>query len=353
MASKIALALLLLASCVSSKVGNLSSAAGGSAAGGSKPPRWLLALEEVYPSSAYIAAIGEGYYLDSAQKLAAANVAAVFRANIKENSSTSLQYSSSGSGAAEIVSRQSIQQQTVAREIDQTLLGLSYSEPFTFPDGRILTVAYLDRNRSASIYRNKIASSNDKIKGLLKLATGNDQSLLSKYAILQSASQQAAANQLLMEQLAVINPQQQKFVKLDYQVAEIRNNLQQIAQQLNYAISLTTNAPELSTIEQFISAGLQQSGLIRNENGDAAIQVVANLEITPYERDNGYQNIIWQLNLKLIDEQGKQVLDYSDQGRESGQDMQMAQLSLLKVLANRVERQLQQRFNNFIANVLQ
>jgi hypothetical protein len=261
------------------------------------PPKWLSKLEDVYPEKDYLAVVGEGDTRRDAEGDAAGALARIFGSNIKVESEAIVRYKElekDTGGSYEL-------EKEATKEVDilaaQMLYNLQYSDPYTDTDGRVKVVGYLDRKKTAQIYKAKIDKNSDSIITFRDNAIKNER-LITKYAFIDAAIIFAKNNEMLLEQLTIINPTMRKIVELPYKLDDLNTLYSKIAEQMVFEIMIVNDMQD--KIANLVAGLLSGKGF--SVKGGGQLKISGDVKLEPLKLNNKFENLRWYLNLQMKDE---------------------------------------------------
>jgi hypothetical protein len=278
----------------------------------SSPPRWLTKLEDVYPEKDYLAVVGEGDTRRNAESDAAGALARIFGSNIKVETEAIVRYrelEKESGGSYEL-------EKEATKEVDilasQMLYNLQYSDPYTDKEGRVQVVGYLDRKKTAQIYKEKI-DKNSKSVITFRDNSLKSERLITKYAFIDAAIIFAKNNELLLDQLTIIYETMRKIIELPYKLDDLNTLYSQIAEKMVFEITIVNDMQD--KIANLVAGLLSSKGFSVRKDGQ--LKVSGDVKLEPIKLNNKYENIKWYLNLQMKDESGKIIVSYNKNQRES------------------------------------
>jgi len=276
-------------------------------------PKWMARLNDVYPEADYLAVVGEGDTRRDAESDATGALVRIFGSNIKVESEAVVRYhemEKDSGGSYELEKSASKQVDVLAQH---KLYNMQYSDPYIDNEGRVHVVGYLDRKKTAKIYKDKIDKNSESIAAFQRNAVKSER-LITKFAFIDAAVIFAKNNELLLDQLNIIYSPVRKLVSLPYKLDELNTLYSQIAEKMVFDITITNDME--GKIGNLVAGLLSEKGFSVRKGG--VLKVTGDVKLEPLKLKNKYKNIRWYLNLQMKDESGKAIVSYNKNQRESG-----------------------------------
>ncbi|WGK69004.1 LPP20 family lipoprotein [Candidatus Haliotispira prima] len=323
-----------------------ASAPGTPSGGGA--PAWYTDVNQTYPNQAYLAVRGRGRNERQAKRDAAGELAALFTAKIKFDSTATFRYSESGENSR---TSRSVDQSVRIRS-DQEISGMEYSEPFR-GGGSVYIVAYLDRKKAGKLYSERIEDRRDEIAELRrraqKLSAGDSstKNLLEGFILYDYSVDQALRNRMLLEQLQIINKSMHERIvgKIDYNSVQLAEERNKFAGRLSFAVNYSGDE-DLTFLGENIADQMTKLGFSRSRDEATALVLDIELVLTDVETNNRYKNLAWDLQLSFTQNENadgsgpqKTLLEFSRSGRESGVSISRTVTTLKRLLNERIEKE--------------
>lgn len=281
---------------------------------GESKPKWIENLNMFYHESDYLAAVGVGKSLSEAQIKAASTIASMIKVKIKSDLDLTAIYN-------ELRQNDVVKKVESSKIVDkskqianQELIGLKFDKNYTDKEGFVYTIAYIDRDESAGIYKELIQKDSDLIVKMVESAKA-ETFPLKKYAFLTFASAAADNAARLREQLLVINKSAYQTLKLPYNPADIVSQRQLAAKETAFKLEWRNGAADEKINDLLINV-INKNGFSVAQSGGAAIKIDFSFERA--DLNNKYKNIRWRLALKLLSSEGDVVGSLDEGGRASG-----------------------------------
>ena len=134
-----------------------------------KKPEWLENPEKVYSPQMYLTAIGEGDTRKDAKSMAAANLAKIFKMEVKASENTLQRYEELTKDNKTKNEDFTQIEKNVNIQSNQVLMNVKYADTYTDNLGRVYALAYINRLKTAQIYEQKINNNAAKIDYFLEL----------------------------------------------------------------------------------------------------------------------------------------------------------------------------------------
>lgn len=296
-------------------------------------PEWLKNPKSVYPENRYLSALGEGDSRQQAENMAAANLSRIFRSDIRADETINQRYRELTTGDEFEYEDETNVNKKVNISSQQTLFNLQFGESWTDNLGRVHTIAYLDRMRTADIYEQKITKNSERIIHFLdEERTASDP--IKKYAALNAASVVADINEVLIGQLNIIFPSGIDMLEMNYDQNNIRQKMKDAAQQIGFKIQISNdNENKISNLLEEMVNNLGFS--IKTE---AIILLEGQIEIsdTDLKRDNiKFVRYDLKMNAVVNDEI---IVTMNEKGREGHVSLSEARARAIRTLKKKIEK---------------
>jgi hypothetical protein len=292
-------------------------------------PKWVNNPKVIYPEARYLVAVGEGDTRRAAENAAAANLARIFEAHIESDERLIDQTRETDKSLERITD--------FTTDINilsaQTLYNIQHAEAWKDSTGRYHAVAYLERNETARIYRDKISEQSATIQFLLA-QTGQTDDLLKKYATLRAVARHTAENQILLRQLKVIHPPSMLNSAPNYSENTIRKALADTAKQIRVHIDIAGDRNQRITacIEDLIT----RYGFIISR--PAVLNINGRIEINDTgERKANLAFVRYELNVQIKDAAGNMLVSLSEKGREGHLSLPDARIRAFRTLEHAIK----------------
>ncbi|HOW52958.1 MAG TPA: LPP20 family lipoprotein [bacterium] len=278
-----------------------------------KKEAWADDPRKLYPESRFLAAVGSGDTLAAAQQRAAAALAAMIKVTVKGDLELTTRYDELKKGGVVTASTEKTAMTDSTRQTtDQELIGLSYGETCTDDMGKTYAIAYLDRAKSAAVYKELVDADSAVVTRFLKSADAGKEPL-KRYAFLSAAAATAANSARLMGQLLVINKSAYQSAALPYRADEVRTQYRAAAEAMPFAV-VWKGAPD-EKITGIVTEALTAAGYAVGQKG--AVTIGASLLFEKVELNNKYYNLKWDITLTVAGADGVAIATVKESARSS------------------------------------
>ena len=314
-------------------------------------PSVFLNPNEAYNNTLYLVAVGSGDSLEQARQSALSTLLQQIEVNIDANFETNESYREQSDSTD--ITTQIFDSSKSSSE--GTLIAVEYGESHQDNVGRLYAIAYINRQKVANIYRDRIEKNSKEIEQTLQRATKKE--TLEKYAQYLKALDIAKKNQTLIQQLEVISPtsastsQQQ-----DTSISTIRELLRSTAQSLQFSINAS-----ITNTEETISTDLNNklSLAVYELLNSLQFQVVTNrakyqasTSVQWNEEVNDYPTIFWNINFQISEALNENnvvtIISKNQRGRSKGINVEAAR----RLAINDISVVLNKTFIEYIKNQL-
>ncbi len=304
---------------------------------GSKP-EWLKNPKAVYPEQMYLTAIGEGDSRSDAENMAAGNLSRIFESNIKAEETVNQRYMELTKNNKTELEEQTDVTKSVNIQSKQTLLNIQFGESYTDDVGRISTIAYLNRMKTAEIYENKINKNAGRIDYFVGISKKSDDPIL-KYAALSAASAVSLHNELLLTQLTIIFPSAIDMLEINYHHDQIIKDTKAAAANVSCKIAIQND--DENKIKIMLEELINDLGFVLSEDNVLRIDGNILLEKTDMKRDLEF--IRYELQINVTDNKNKVIVSMSEKGREGHVSATEAKARAIRTLSKQINKQLKRK----------
>ena len=329
---KIILPILLL-----SLVGCKSLSGGGT-------PEWVQNPKIVYPENLYLVAVGAGDTRRAAENSAAANLSRIFEAHIQSDerlldqtreTNTTLDRTTDFTSDINILS-------------SQTLYNIQHAEAWKDDVGRYHAVAYLERRKTAAIYRDKVSEQTTRVNFLLASPKQTDEPL-KKYATLRTAYRHAKQADSLLRQLKVIHPPSVPDSTPSYSMNKLRKSLADAAKKITVQIHVAGDDEDrmTHTLQEFIT----RYGFMIGKPAVLDIDGHVSVKDTG-EREQNLVFVRYELSLQIKDAEGNILVSVGDKGREAHKSVEQARIRSFRTLDNAIKAGGAQRLDAYFDSLI-
>nr|MDA3812713.1 hypothetical protein [Candidatus Cloacimonadota bacterium] len=220
----------------------------------------------------------------------------------------------------------------------QTLFNIQFGESYTDDVGRISTIAYLNRMKTAEIYENKINKNAGRIYYFTGISEKNNDPIL-KYAALSAASAISSQNELLLTQLSIIFPSAIDMLEINYNHDQIVKNSNAAAANVSCKIAIQNDEEKKITI--MLEELINDLGFVLSEDNVLRIDGNILLEKTDLRRDLEF--IRFELQINVTDNKNNVIVSMSEKGREGHVSAQEAKARAIRTLSKKINKQLKKK----------
>lgn len=270
----------------------------------------LSSLEEAYPESRYLYAIGHGDNLREAEKNAIGKLSNIFQSKVNVNQSLSENYTEFSNDDNSTIEYKSKLNKRINLSSNQELINVKTGKHYTDENGTVYVVAYINRLETSFIYEEKIQNNDNTIQSLVNNAKQSDRKII-KYASLNKATKLIDENLNLLKQLSVISPSP---VSYDEELSKYNSIQREKGEVANSIVFNFTNKD--NELTNTLADELTSEGFRIGNNVDYKIYS----EIRYEKVDLGRSEIFftWESNIKLTDRNGDTIFSFRQSGREGG-----------------------------------
>jgi len=326
--------ILFLASCVSTP-------------SPSNKPGWVDNKYSKYPENEFMVEIGQGSSLKDAKRNAAASLAQIFKTSIKVETIIQTRYKELSSGGSVQSSEETNFDQDITQLADQELINVNFGESWTNDLGQVHVLAYIDRQVTANIYKERINENNSTVNNFIN-RSGEQNSIIRKYAYYDAAYVVASANQMLIEQMAIINLPVSKTIRKSYDLNSIRDKRKESAFSMSFHIDIEND--EEGKITSVLTDELTSFGFSVNPAG--SLSVTGSISFEDVKLDNDLSNMKYYLTVYIEDENGIPAVAIEDNDRISAVSessvKSLTYREIEKVIKKDLIGQLIQYFDSFV-----
>lgn len=309
-------------------------------------PAWVDSTDSVYPKNQYVAAVGTGNDLPSAQKNALANLISIFGQSIQVDQSISSLYQDAVKNGVITNWTQSntVQDNITTASSLNTLVGAENKESWDDSRGTVYSIAVMEKAKTAQIYSDMIKANLGIINNLTSM-TPAEQNTLEGYSRYQFAATMADINvsyENILKFIGAVPPagvQRGDVYRL--QAVEITKSI---------PIAVTVQGDRQARIQAAFTKALTELGF-RSGGTNSRYKVDAQLSLTEVQVQNSpYKWSRYVLNSNLVDTVPSPVVlvPYNINGREGHQTLSEAENRAV----TSAERQIGDDFKGLIQDYL-
>lgn len=276
-----------------------------------KKAAWIDNPHKLYPESKYLVSVGSGDTLESAKSRAVASIASMIKVNIKGDLdvTTTFNQLKKNEKIVKTTEKNTIRDNT-KQKTDEELMGISYGETYTDKNGLVYAVAYLDRQKAGTLYKEKVGNYSKFISNMIANAQ-KEKSVIEKYAFLSSAVAVAVNSEKLQEQLLVINKNAYHRIDLPYRMDQLKVSYHNASKEMPF--KLLWNSEEDSKIKDFLTEIITNAGFVVGSNEKIIVKISHTSE--KVELKNKYYNLKWKLSLNIMDTSGNTIASIDKSAR--------------------------------------
>jgi LPP20 lipoprotein len=275
-------------------------------------PGWVDNKYSKYAESQFMVEIGQGSSLRDAKRNAAAALAQIFKTSIKVETTIQTRYKELSSGGSVEASEETNFDQDITQLADQELVNVNFGESWTNELGQVHVLAYIDRQVTANIYRERINGNSSTVSNFIS-RSGEQSSIIRKYAYYDAAYVVAQTNQMLIEQLEIINLPISKTIRKPYDLNDIRDNRKETAFAMAFRINIEND--EEGKITSVLTDELTSFGFSIDSAG--GLSVTGSILFEEVKLDNDMSNMKYYLTVNIEDENGVPAVALEDNDRIS------------------------------------
>jgi hypothetical protein len=308
-------------------------------------PAWMTELETTFPDARFMAAVGSGDTRREAEADASGALAARFRVEIKLDSQAVQRYSDLVAQDQSYSATERSVVQKVSTSANEQFINLAYSDPWTDPKGQVHIVAFLDRDKSASLYRGIIAK-DARLVASLRQRAALSPGKLAAFALLDSAVAVSRNSERLLAQLQLIRPAATAEASALIDTAALARQRDEAVQGLGYRMDIEGDSD--GKVAAMVKKSL--AGFSLGARDDGQLSVRGRVSIEP-EANPKYQTLRWSLTLSLVDETGTSIASFLKESKENGLSDSAARAYVYREMEKRVQADFTQAVNAYLGRV--
>lgn len=290
--------------------GTTRSAAGDGTAG---EPVWVSSPEAEYPEAEYMSAVGVGDTLNEAKSQAASAISQQFQVKVQSSFEVSEKYKEIIESDKKLYSTETETREEIMLESEQELINLQYGESHTADDGRVYTVAYLNRNETANVYQTRLETLFKKVAYFISRAETAERVPVA-YAYQRKAVFTDQTVTTLMNQLSIISTVRYKLVNIPYSREELYSTFDELSGQMVFSVVIRNDKD--GKIESSIKQLLSENNFKLDDKSLYSVEGTVRFEEMPAEKED-YFVVKWYLSLDITDEKGVTVVSLDEDKRET------------------------------------
>lgn len=313
-------------------------------------PEWIDNPKTKYPEGMYLAAVGYGSSRRAAEADAMGSVARIFKTDVKANSQYSERWSELESTKQEDeVTLFAENTKDIFISAEQDLINIEIGETYTDDLGRVFALAYIHRSRTADIYDEKITQTEEMINYYLN-KHDETKDKYKRYSYLGVASIFAYQNQNLLNQLAIISPNEYDMVGAKDRLPEITTKMRDIASQISFSVNIASDQDNIitNTVKEIIN---EMNFNIIKEN--AALQVKGSFSYQDVDLGRNEEFVRFEFILNINDNNNNSVLSINEKGRSGGISKSEAIAKSKSSIVSELKKKLQVRIEKYFDSLAQ
>ncbi len=331
------LSLLLAVSCATEPTAH---------SGSDRRPSWMENPSIKYPAKYYITAVGEGDTLSDSQNAAAANLAKVFRSDIHVEENLQERY-------FEMIGKKNSYQESTKfnRKVQLnskiSLFNIKYDRSFTDKTGRVYTLAYLNRHKTAAIYVTRLKENNARIVDFIEQSKSKAPSV--RYAALAAAMAVSSGSQVLLEQLDIISPAAKQAINMTYTHDAIAKMYADAATEIRFSINIKNDVQHKLT--DSLESLLTDMGFAVKPDG--ALKVGGNISFEDTDLHRGNLSFVrYEVQLEVKDVAGRTVVSLVKRGREGHVSKKEARARCMRSIVAVVDHDFRDRLQAYFDGLI-
>jgi hypothetical protein len=223
-------------------------------------PAWYLDKDAEYPSSFYIAAVGEGASRAEAETKAVAGVSLFFSTTTEVRNQAIREFNEAVTGSGTDFSKKTYINENAVVRSEEEFLGIRFADPWNDPKRKTwAALAYIDRQEAAGIYGAKIAAQMSALKALADDADREPEPLYACSLLNRAVRIGDLAEEYIKTAAVVDSRSAAKYTADLAKINEVRSTYRTRRAGLNFGISISS--PESSgRLERKIQELLESKG---------------------------------------------------------------------------------------------
>jgi hypothetical protein len=273
-----------------------------------RAPDWYTDKELRYPSSRYIAAVGEGKSRADAESAALAGVSLFFNTKTEVRNQAIREFNEAVTNNTTDFSKKTYISESAVISSDQEFLGVHFADSFMIPQRQTwAALAYIDRREAAQIYESKISTNMAAINALTEDANRETEALYSCGLLFRALKLADLTEEYIKTAAAVDSQSAQKYAPYGTQIQALRSAYRVKRDGLTFAVRASA-ADETGRVERKLQELLEDNGYIitaRNPQYSVSLQLTTSEEI--YDR-----GIFIRSGIAIrLERNGKSLFSYS------------------------------------------
>lgn len=307
-------------------------------------PDWVKNPKLVYPENQYLVSVGEGDTRRGAENAASANLARIFEAHIESDERLLDQTRESGKR----FERTTHFTADINILSSQTLFNIQHAEAWQDDQGRVHAIAYLDRRKTATIYRDKVDEQTRRIHFLIAQSE-QSHDLLKQYATLRAAVHHMEENKILLRQLKVIHPPSIPSSTPDYPENTIRKSLADTAKQIRVQISV--GGDDAHRMRIILEELITHYGFVIGT--PSVLEITGKVDVADTgQRTADLVFVRYTLALQVKDAEESILISINEKGREGHISLNEARIRSFRTLENMIHPKGSHRLDTYFDSLI-
>lgn len=233
------------------------------------PPAWYMNKEISYPSSHYIAGVGEGAKRSEAEAAAVAAVSMFFNTKTEVRNEMIREFNEAAAGSDTEFSKKTYIVEGAQVRSSEELLGLHFAQSWhDAKRGQWAALAYIDRQEAAAMYDSKIQAAMRTITALAADAAGEAEPLYGCALLYRGLRLAGLAEELIKSASLVTPPSTGKYTASLAAIQQLRSDYRR--QRDGLVFTVRVEGPDFQgRIERKLAELLEANGYVVAPNGGA------------------------------------------------------------------------------------
>lgn len=309
-------------------------------------PKWYSDLDSAYPAAKYMAAVGTGDTRRDAESDAAAGLSRQFSVDIHAEQLSEKRFIDLTKGDKTYSASSDSLSSSVQATSNQAFVNLAFSDPYVDKKGLVSIVAYLDRQKTADLYRTMINRDLTKAGQFSDRANGADDTLRS-FALLDAAKQIGLHAELLLGQLRIIQPGMAKLLEDDVNFDAVDRARDALSKKLTFKLAIDGDSD--GKIGSIVQKTLADQSL--SASADGTMTIKGTWLVEPVTVTTQYKSVHWVINLSLLNEKGVAVATVYKESRENAVTNEAAVALAYREVGKRITNDLAASFTDYLTSV--
>lgn len=315
-----------------------------------KKPEWVDNLNSVYNDDYYIANVGIADTRDAAKQRAAAGISERFQTKISVDQTYRQRYDAyidaTGNMTETGVENLDKKIRTVS---EQVLVNVAYSDFYTDETGKIFVAAYLDRQKTSTIYTDRIMSNDRSIDQFMSGSKAASDAV-ERYAYANAAYIVSLNNQMLREQLQVIKQGAAPLTMNTH--GEITEARAKAAADVKYLINIEGDVDNkvITKLKEVLTG---EGFTIIDSESEAVLTLDTKVGFEKLDLDRKDAIFIgWSVQMSMKDNANTTIFSLAKEGRDGGKNItgaeRMSMRTIYKYIDVDFNRELSSYFDGMV-----